>query len=73
MCSRKHGSRRAHTLPRLHSERSGFYAFYMYYMGGFSMTSAREDYSAQRRFLRMKFFLQVKHLRPLTPARQPVM
>ena len=45
----------------------------MYHMGGFSMTSAREDYSAQRRFLRLKFFLQVEHLRPLTPARQPVM
>ena len=73
MCSLEHGTRRAHTLLRLRSERSGSYAFYRRHMGGFAMIPVRGCYSGPRCFLRVKFFLQVKHLRTLTRARQAVM
>lgn len=42
-------------------------------MGGFAMIPVRGCYSGPRCFLRVKFFLQVKHLRTLTRARQLVM
>lgn len=42
-------------------------------MGGCATISARGGYSAPRRFLRVKFVLQVKRLRTLIRARQQAM
>ena len=73
MCNPEHGTRRAHTLLPLRSERSGFYAFYKHHMAGFAMVSAHGKCSAPHYSLRVKFFPRVRHLPTLTRARQLVM
>lgn len=72
MCNLEHGTRRERTLLRRRSEHSGFYAFYRHHTGGFAMIAARGRHCAPRCYLRVEFFLQVKHLRTLTCARWPV-
>ena len=73
MCNLEYETRRARTLLRLRSKRSGSYAFYRHRMGDFAMIFVCARCSAPHYFLRVNFFLQVKHLQTLSRARQPTM